>query len=138
LELDPGGYTKKWLKEMEASRNQGIHLHCPEGAVSKDGPSAGTAITSVIYSLLNNKKIKNNVAITGEITLQGDVTAIGGLELKIIGGIRAGIKTFIYPKSNQSDFDEYETKYKTTFEKRGIKFISVESITDVFPHIFEV
>lgn len=135
--LTPTAIQKKWLKEMEISKNQGIHLHCPEGAISKDGPSAGTAITSVIYSLLNNKKIKNNVAITGEITLQGDVTAIGGLELKIIGGIRAGIKTFIYPKSNQSDFDEYEAKYNTTFEKRGIKFISVESITDVFPHIFE-
>merc|ERR1712166_901407 len=64
------------LKKFEKSKMQGLHIHCPEGATPKDGPSAGTAITTVIYSLLNSKKIKNNLAITGEINLQGCVTAI--------------------------------------------------------------
>ena len=76
--------TKKLQETKFSGKNKekGIHIHCPEGAVPKDGPSAGTAITVCIYSLLNNKKILNNVAITGEINLQGKVTEIGGLELK--------------------------------------------------------
>ena len=81
-----------------------IHIHCPEGATPKDGPSAGTAITVAIFSLLNNKKVKNTIAITGEINLQGRVTQIGGLKLKILGGIKAGVKEFIYPRENQKDF----------------------------------
>jgi ATP-dependent Lon protease len=125
------------IKELDDTKNQGLHIHCPDGSVSKDGPSAGTAITCVIYSLLNNKKIKHNIAITGEITLQGNVTAIGGLDLKIIGGIRAGVKTFIYPMSNHREFEECELKYKKLFDKNGIKFIEVDKILDVFPHIFE-
>jgi ATP-dependent Lon protease len=76
----------------------GIHIHCPEGAVPKDGPSAGTAITTVIYSLLNNKKIKSNIAITGEISLDGCVTEIGGLDLKILGGLKAGVNEFLFPQ----------------------------------------
>ena len=88
----------KLITEFEKTKLQGIHIHCPEGGVPKDGPSAGTAITIALYSMFNNKKIKKDFAITGEINLQGRVSAIGGLELKILGGIRAGIKTFIYPK----------------------------------------
>ena len=75
------------LKKCEESKMQGIHIHVPEGATPKDGPSAGTAITVALYSLLTNKKIKHDVAITGEMCLQGKVTAIGGLDLKILGGI---------------------------------------------------
>jgi ATP-dependent Lon protease len=134
--LTPENVQADWIRRSEKTKNQGLHLHCPEGAVSKDGPSAGAAITSVIFSLLNDKKIKNDVAITGEITLQGTITAIGGLDLKIMGGIRAGIKKFIYPRSNQIEFDECELKYRYIFEKHGIKFVAVDSITDVFPHIF--
>ena len=135
--LTPTNAQQKWLKDFDKTKNQGIHLHCPEGAVSKDGPSAGAAITSVIYSLLNNKKIKSDVAITGEITLQGNVTAIGGLDLKIMGGIRAGIKTFIYPKSNILEYEECESKNKMIFEQNEIKFVPVESILEIFPIIFE-
>ena len=64
-------------KQHLTRMNYGIHVHCPEGGTPKDGPSAGTAITVAIFSLLNNKKIKNNIAITGEMNLQGEVTAIG-------------------------------------------------------------
>ena len=129
---------EKLLSEHDKFKSYGIHIHCPEGAVSKDGPSAGTAITTVIYSLLNNKKIKNTIAITGEINLQGEVTAIGGLESKILGGIRAGVKIFLYPKSNNRDFQEFHKKY---FEKpilNQIEFIEVSKISEVFEKVFEI
>ena len=95
--LTDDNQKKELIQMFESTKCQGLHIHCPEGAISKDGPSAGTAITVAIYSLLNNKKIKKDIAMTGEINLQGDVTAIGGLETKIIGGIKSGIKTFLYP-----------------------------------------
>lgn len=119
------------------SSKYGIHIHCPEGSVPKDGPSAGTAITTVIYSILNNKKIKNNFAITGEISLDGKVTEIGGLDLKILGGIKAGVKNFIFPKENHRDFDKFFEKYKTAELVKDINFHSVEDISEVFELIFE-
>jgi ATP-dependent Lon protease len=127
----------KWIESMEKTCNKGIHIHCPEGAVSKDGPSAGAAITVAIYSLLSNKKIKHDIAMTGEITLKGDITAIGGLELKILGGIRAGIKTFLYPTSNQHDFEECNKKYSDLFENKCVNFISVKKIQDALSIIYD-
>ena len=128
---------EKLMKEFELSKLQGIHIHCPEGAVPKDGPSAGTAITVTIYSLLNNKEIKNNVAITGEMNLQGRVTAIGGLELKILGGIKAGVTTFIFPKENVKHYDLFLEKYKDkNVVPEGISFIPVETIEEVLDIIF--
>jgi ATP-dependent Lon protease len=130
-------HMEELVKRFEKTKLQGIHVHCPEGAVPKDGPSAGTAITIVIYSLLSNKKIKNNVAITGEICLQGNVTAIGGLELKILGGIRAGVTTFIYPEENKKDFDDFYDKYKHKPFLKNIDFHKVNHIKDVIPLVFE-
>lgn len=115
----------------------GVHIHCPEGSTPKDGPSAGTAITTTIYSLFNNKKIKYNIAITGEITLDGKVTEIGGLDLKFLGGIKAGVTEFIYPKENQKDYDSFIEKYKNDELIKGIKFNAVETIEDVFGLVFE-
>jgi hypothetical protein len=115
----------------------GIHIHCPEGSTPKDGPSAGTAITTAIYSLLNKKKIKNNVAITGEISLDGRVTEIGGLDLKFLGGIKAGITVFLYPKENQKDYEHFMEKYKDNELTNGIQFYSVETISEVFELVFE-
>ena len=80
---------EKLMKTLDTSSAKGIHIHCPEGAVPKDGPSAGTAITVTLYSLMTNKRIDHTLAITGEMNLQGKVTAIGGLDLKILGGIEA-------------------------------------------------
>ena len=114
---------------------QGIHIHCPEGSVPKDGPSAGTAITMAIYSLLTNKKIPNHIAITGEMNLYGKVTKIGGLDLKILGGIRAGITHFIFPKSNKEDFDKLMEKYDDTFFEK-IKFTMVDNVSDVINILF--
>jgi ATP-dependent Lon protease len=115
----------------------GVHIHCPEGSTHKDGPSAGTAITVSIYSLFNDKKIKHNIAITGEITLDGNVTEIGGLDLKILGGIKAGVTEFIYPKENKKDFDTFMEKYKDDELTKGIKFHSVEKIEEVLELVFE-
>jgi ATP-dependent Lon protease len=123
-------------KILENKKNQGLHIHVPEGATPKDGPSAGTAITMVIYSLFSDRKIKNDVAITGEICLQGRVTAIGGLELKILGGIRAGVKTFIYPQENAQDFAKFMKKYSKKTFVNDIQFIAVERIEEVIPLIF--
>ena len=132
-------YRESLIKDFSKSKLQGIHIHVPEGATPKDGPSAGTAITTVIYSLLSNKKIKNDYAITGEINLQGKVTQIGSLDLKIIGGIRAGVKNFIYPKSNNQDFKKFMHKYKDSIEIKeiisSIKFIEVETIDEVLENI---
>ena len=118
-------------ENLPKTRNQGIHIHCPEGSVSKDGPSAGAAITLAIYSRLNNIPIRNDYAITGEINLQGDITAIGGLEAKILGSIRAGIKTIVYPESNQTDFEEFKTKYIELLD--NISFIPVSHIREALP-----
>ena len=115
---------------------QGIHIHCPEGAIPKDGPSAGTAITIAIYSLLTKKKIKNSIAITGEINLQGKVSAIGGLDLKILGGIRAGITEFIYPSENKKDFNKFMEKYKGKPELKTVTFYSVTDIDQVLDLVF--
>ena len=130
--------TKKtqFFKSIKLSKMQGIHIHCPEGATPKDGPSAGTAITTAIYSLLNNKKIKHTIAITGEINLQGKVTKIGGLDLKILGGVKAGVKEFIFPKDNQKEHDRFMEKYGEKSDIKNIKFHTVECINDVLSLVF--
>ena len=128
--------TKKWIDVFEKTKMQGIHIHCPEGAVPKDGPSAGTAITVCIYSLLNNKKIKKNIAITGEIDLQGNVTEIGGLDLKILGGIRAGVDTFIFPESNTNDFDKFYEEQKDKSIFNNITFVKAKHIKEVLDIVF--
>ena len=128
---------KELVKMFEATKNQGLHIHCPEGAVSKDGPSAGGAITLSIYSLLNNKKINKEIAMTGETNLRGRITAIGGLDTKILGSIRAGVKTILYPKENQEDFDDFLEKYKDVINLDEMTFHSVDTIQEAMTHVFE-
>ena len=108
-----------------------------DGSISKDGPSAGTAITVAIYSLLNKMPIKNTIAITGEICLSGEIRAIGGLENKINGGIRSGIKTFLYPKENNIEFIKWKEKDDNGNKNKKIKFIEVSNIHEVLKHVFE-
>ncbi len=127
-DLTPFAKQERLLKSFDASKTQGIHIHCPEGAVPKDGPSAGTAITVTLFSLLNDIKIKNTVAITGEIDLHGNVTAIGGLDLKILGGIDAGVKEFLFPEDNIDDFNKFKEKYG---DKEIVKDILFHPITNI-------
>jgi len=129
---------KERKKQIKIDNLTGVHIHCPEGSVPKDGPSAGAAITSSIYSLFNDKKIRHDIAITGEISLDGFITEIGGLDLKILGGIKAGVKEFIYPEENKKDFDSFVEKYKNSENILDIKFTPVSRIEEVFKIIFNV
>jgi ATP-dependent Lon protease len=125
--------TQTELKDKYGGKNiQSIHVHCPEGATPKDGPSAGGAITCALYSLLNNKKIRNDVAMTGEISLNGRISAIGGLDLKIYGSIRAGVKTIIYPADNHKDYLNFIEKYEGNEMLHGVTFHKVAHISEVF------
>ena len=125
------------MQSLHLSNKNGVHIHCPEGATPKDGPSAGTAITAAIYSLFNDKKIKHDFAITGEICLNGRVAEIGGLDLKFLGGIKAGVKQFIYPKENKKDYDSFMEKYKDDNIIKDIKYHAVDTIEEVFDLIFD-
>ncbi len=115
----------------------GLHVHCPSISTKKDGPSATTAFTVIIYSLFNNVKIKNYFGITGETSFDYCLTEIGGLREKIIHSIPAGVKEFIYPYENQRDFDKIMEKYKDKDILKGIKFHSIKNITEVFDLILE-
>ena len=115
----------------------GIHIHAGEGSISKDGPSGGVAITTLIYSLLNNLKIRNHFAITGEIDLYGNISEIGGLDLKIMGSIKSGTTSFIFPESNRKDYEKLLEKYKTQNIFDNMTFHPVKHISEVFEIIFE-
>jgi endopeptidase La len=126
--------TSPEIQEKYMKHKMGIHIHCPDGSTPKDGPSAGTCITTAIYSLLNNLPIRNTVAITGEINLQGAVSMIGGLQLKILGAIKAGVKELMYPAENQKDFAKFIKKYEAY--ACGVVFHPVRTIEDVFSVLF--
>jgi ATP-dependent Lon protease len=115
----------------------GIHIHCPDISTKKDGPSATTAFTVLIYSLLNDIKIKSYFGITGETHFGLLLTEIGGLQEKIIHSIKSGIKEFIFPKENIKDFEKIMEKYKDDKIIDGIKFHSIEHINDVFDLILD-
>lgn len=100
-----------------------IHIHAPEGAVPKDGPSAGVTLTTALLSVLTNKAVKGNVAMTGEITLQGRVLAIGGLKEKAMAAYREGIKTVIIPYDNEPNLQDIDKKVK-----ESVNFIPVKNI----------
>ena len=115
----------------------GIHIHCPDISTKKDGPSATTAFTVLIYSLLNDIKIKNYFGITGETHFGLFLTEIGGLQEKLIFSIKSGIKEFIFPKENENDFNKIMEKYKDDKIIDGIKFHSIERVEDVLDLILE-
>jgi ATP-dependent Lon protease len=116
----------------------GIHLHMGDGSVSKSGTSAGIAITLLMYSLLNNQKIKNTFAVTGEAAdLNGKVGEIGALNYKFKGGIKAGVKSFIFPKENAKDYDDFIQKYGSTDLIKGISFHQVDHIDQAIALIME-
>ena len=107
-------------------KTKDIHIHAPEGAVPKDGPSAGITMATAIYSALADKPVRHDVAMTGEITLRGKVLAIGGLKEKSMAAYKYGIDTVFIPKQNERDISEFDTAVR---EK--VHFIPVENFTDV-------
>jgi len=121
LGLDPDFYKTK-----------DIHIHFPEGAVPKDGPSAGIAITTAVLSALTGRKVKSDVAMTGEVTLRGRVLAIGGLKEKTMAAYRSGIKTVIIPQENRKDLQEIDPTVAA-----GLRFVPVEEIDAVLAEALE-
>lgn len=111
----------------EKFTSKDIHIHVPEGATPKDGPSAGITMATAILSAFTEKAVKKEVAMTGEITLRGKVLPIGGLKEKSLAAYRAGIKTVIIPKGNVKDLDDLPKKVK-----REIKFVAADSVDTVF------
>ncbi len=107
-------------------KNKDIHVHAPEGAVPKDGPSAGVTLTTALISALSGTPVRRDVAMTGEITLRGKVLPIGGLKEKTMAAYRAGIKTVCIPKENESDLEEIDDKVR-----ENIKFVIAEGISTV-------
>jgi ATP-dependent Lon protease len=108
--------AKKYNIDSKIFAENDIHIHVPEGAVPKDGPSAGVAITTAIISCLTNKPVDNNVAMTGEVTLRGRALPIGGLREKSLAALRSGIKTIIVPKENKKDITELPKEVKESLE----------------------
>lgn len=110
-----------------AFKDKDIHIHVPEGAIPKDGPSAGITIATAVFSALTGKGVKNDVAMTGEITLRGKVLPIGGLKEKSLAAMRAGIKKVLIPVDNMKDLADIPESVKN-----GVKFIPVENVSEVF------
>ncbi|MBI3189895.1 MAG: endopeptidase La [Ignavibacteriales bacterium] len=108
-----------------------LHIHLPEGSIPKDGPSAGITMAMAILSAATNRPARSDIAMTGEITLRGNVLPIGGLNEKLIAAQRNGIKTVLIPKDNEKDLTEIQEKVK-----RGLKIISIEKVADAIPYVF--
>ena len=110
----------------QAFTDWNLHIHVPEGAIPKDGPSAGIAILSALTSLFTQRKIKPFTALTGEITLRGKVLPVGGIKEKILAAKRAGIKEIILCKENEKDVDEVPAEFI-----KGLKFHYVEEMEEM-------
>lgn len=127
------GYVKSHAKEFGIEprfyETHDIHIHVPEGAVPKDGPSAGVTLSTAIVSALTGRKVKSDLGMTGEVTLRGNVLPIGGLREKSIAAHRVGITQIIMPKGNEKDLDEVPESVKN-----DIKFIPVEKVEQVLKY----
>ena len=106
-----------------------IHIHVPEGAIPKDGPSAGVTMATAIVSALTQRPVKRNLGMTGEITLRGAVLPIGGLREKSIAAHRSGLKTILIPKENVNDIEDVPQEVKSSLE-----IIAVSNIDEVINH----
>ena len=113
--------------ERDFYQTKDIHIHFPEAAVPKDGPSAGIAITTAMLSALTGRKVRGDVAMTGEVTLRGRVLPIGGLKEKTMAALRNGVKTVIIPKENEKDLEEIDRTVRSK-----LQFIGVETVDAVF------
>lgn len=122
---------KEELHAKWKNGNEGIHIHCPEGATPKDGPSAGGAITTAIVSLLSGIPVKNNIAMTGEINLSGNITEIGGLDSKLMGAKKAGVRLALIPQDNEGDFNKIVKEYPDLIEKDKFEVKIVSNIYEI-------
>ena len=121
--------SSKYNINADFYKNADIHIHFPEGAIPKDGPSAGVTMVTAIVSALGNIPVKRDVAMTGEVTLRGNVLPIGGLKEKTLAAYRAGIKTVILPEDNLRDLDEIDAEARA-----NLKFIPCKTASEVLVH----
>jgi ATP-dependent Lon protease len=123
--------AKRYGIDDEIFQKNDIHVHFPEGAVPKDGPSAGVAITTALISALTDTKVSNNVAMTGEVTLRGRALPIGGLREKSLAAMRSGIKTILVPEGNRKDVSELPKEVK-----EGVKIVFMKEVDDALKVAF--
>jgi len=123
-------YVRSKAKELGISEDTfektDIHLHVPAGAVPKDGPSAGVTIAAALASLLTDRRVRDDVGMTGEITLRGQVLPVGGIKEKVLAAHRAGLKTVILPRQNEKDLDDIPEEVH-----KSLKFVLAERVEDV-------
>jgi ATP-dependent Lon protease len=128
-------YLRSSAKKLNISpdffKGKEIHIHLPEGAIPKDGPSAGITMALAMLSAISGKPASNNVAMTGEITLTGSILGIGGLTEKLLAAQRFNIETVLIPKENEIDLKEIPEKVK-----RGLKIFTIERLEDAIPYVF--
>jgi ATP-dependent Lon protease len=117
------GIDSKFYRKLD------LHIHIPEGAIPKDGPSAGIAMCTCLVSALTSRPARRDVAMTGEITLRGRVLPIGGLKEKILAAHRGGIKKIIIPKENEKDLKDIPSSVS-----KQLEFTSVEHMDEVLAH----
>ncbi|EPS40526.1 hypothetical protein H072_5597 [Dactylellina haptotyla CBS 200.50] len=115
----------------DVMKNRNVHLHCPSGGVPKDGPSAGCAITICLISLFSGRRVSPQLAMTGEMSLRGKVTAVGGIREKTIGAMRAGVKTVLLPEQNRKDGQELPDEVK-----KGIEVLYIRNIWEAIRAIW--
>ena len=131
LKLYPFGRAKNIIFQKKFFQENDIHIHIPEGAVPKDGPSAGITMATAMLSAITQTPVRADVAMTGEITLRGRVLPIGGLKEKILAAKNAGIKTICIPKKNEKDVEEISAEIK-----KGLELVFVEKMQEVLEVAF--
>jgi ATP-dependent Lon protease len=129
-------YVKSHFAELgvdaSALKDQDLHIHVPQGAVPKDGPSAGVTMFTALTSLLSGRRVRNDTAMTGEVTLRGRVLPVGGIKAKVLAAHRAGITRVILPKKNERDMDDVPKEAKDSME-----FIFAEDMSQVIAAALE-
>jgi ATP-dependent Lon protease len=125
------GHARELGVDPQVFEKSDIHIHVPAGAVPKDGPSAGVSIFASLVSMLTQRTVQNDVAMTGEISLRGLVLPVGGIKEKVVAAARSGIKTVILPARNRRDFEDIPASVR-----KSLRFVWAESVEDVMAAAF--